>query len=583
MFYKLILKISQSFSRIFVKRTVFFIVALFCYLYSLYTSDFAEMHIQFSFLDFPIFVGEILFSFCMIWMAGYFSGCREGVNFKVVAAIALYFFWVLVKAYLGYKFGGPLALRNAALFYYPVFFFVGYVIFDKNIFTGLFRSVLLVFLFFNLFLLRVNDYFVIAFFMLALGLVLRLRPRIFSLIGILLCMFYVGYSHVLWWNGRSHMVGIGGMVIFLAVYFLFGMLKARWQVKLVGLIFLAVLFLLVLFKFGDINMLRSMTTFYELRKQYQQLDAQIQRQQKGYVLRPLDVQIYHENIRTQKFRSMVSVSHNAKNFSTFTVSVEKPGLIKVPENVVPSILQKSPEKPSQEILQETSQGRFAKNLASTSVSSESPVTQITQPVKTISRSTIGSNQVQVKDNLNVKIKNIDEFFIQPVRKSETTTNSYRSLDIAYNNIFFRVFIWRDMIRDFVQQKAWFWGISFGQPQRSVSMEILDWAKTEWTRDGWITPHNSFVHMIYRGGLVGFVCVIFVFGGLVNMTMRFLKKRSIWGGFLIACLVYWVVVSNFLVFLELPHNAIFFWAFFGMTLAYLDSLENQIYHGKDSAG
>lgn len=38
-------------------------------------------------------------------------------------------------------------------------------------------------------------------------------------------------------------------------------------------------------------------------------------------------------------------------------------------------------------------------------------------------------------------------------------------------------------------------------------------------------------------------------------------------------IYWIVVSNFAVFLELPYNAIPFWSFLGVTAAYCDQLYN----------
>ena len=81
-------------------------------------------------------------------------------------------------------------------------------------------------------------------------------------------------------------------------------------------------------------------------------------------------------------------------------------------------------------------------------------------------------------------------------------NSCTDTSIQWNiikGIVFRLFVWRDMARELVQKRAW-WGFSFGYPQRSRSLEVLRWAIGEWSRDGWITPHNSFFHIIYRAGL-----------------------------------------------------------------------------------
>ena len=152
----------------------------------------------------------------------------------------------------------------------------------------------------------------------------------------------------------------------------------------------------------------------------------------------------------------------------------------------------------------------------------------------------------------------------------------RSLEVNQENIIFRLLIWRDMAHELIEQKAW-WGFSFGHPQRSRSLEVLNMGTGDWSRDGWITPHNSFFHIIYRAGILG----IFLIGVLFFMMRRlagdFFKMNSIEGGLLIGALVYWLVLSNFLVILEFPYNAIIFWTLFGITWAYRDGLQKENRH------
>jgi hypothetical protein len=147
----------------------------------------------------------------------------------------------------------------------------------------------------------------------------------------------------------------------------------------------------------------------------------------------------------------------------------------------------------------------------------------------------------------------------------------RELNLNESNIIFRIFVWRDMARELIEQRAWF-GFSFGHPQRSRSLEVLGWAKTEWARDGWITPHNSFFHVIYRAGILG----VFLLGVLFFMMCGFIKDffnmNSIEGGFLVAGLIYWLVLSNFFVILEFPYDAIIFWSLFGITWSYRKCLK-----------
>ena len=121
--------------------------------------------------------------------------------------------------------------------------------------------------------------------------------------------------------------------------------------------------------------------------------------------------------------------------------------------------------------------------------------------------------------------------------------------------------------DIIKEKIWF-GVSFGKPQRSVSLENSGFAAGEWGRDGWIAPHNAFLNIIYRAGILGvfMVCGIFVF--LFRLIKEFLKKKCIEWMLLISILIYWLALSSSLVVLELPYQSIPFWTLFGMVFAYL---------------
>jgi hypothetical protein len=141
------------------------------------------------------------------------------------------------------------------------------------------------------------------------------------------------------------------------------------------------------------------------------------------------------------------------------------------------------------------------------------------------------------------------------------------LNTAYNNILFRYFIWLDMTEEFVREKPVLFGFSFGRPQRSKSLEILNWGFGDWSRDGWIAPHNSYLHLIYRGGLVGLGLIVVTLLLLVRMLLVFASVRLLTGAWLVSALVFGLVASNFSVFLELPYTAIPFWFLFGLTWAF----------------
>ena len=87
-----------------------FLIGLFSLGYLLFDRRFAELHRQFPFLNFPIFVGEILLFLCVILLVIKKSNIWYYLLFS-------YFGFVLIKALWGYFEWGPLAFRHSALFY----------------------------------------------------------------------------------------------------------------------------------------------------------------------------------------------------------------------------------------------------------------------------------------------------------------------------------------------------------------------------------------------------------------------------------------------------------------------------------
>ena len=71
------------------------------------------------------------------------------------------------------------------------------------------------------------------------------------------------------------------------------------------------------------------------------------------------------------------------------------------------------------------------------------------------------------------------------------------------------------------------------------------------------------HDIYS--VIGLVILIFV--ELIYLVKKFWEMKSIPGILISSILIYFLVLSNFLVILEFPYNAIPFWTLFGMGFAY----------------
>ncbi len=136
------------------------------------------------------------------------------------------------------------------------------------------------------------------------------------------------------------------------------------------------------------------------------------------------------------------------------------------------------------------------------------------------------------------------------------------------NIMFRLFIWRDLIRELVSERAIF-GFGFGKPTRSKSIEILGWGDSEWKRDGWIAVHNSYLHIIYRIGVVGVVFLLLLAFHLLKAICFFVKTQNLNGILLCSMVINWFVAANFLLIFEVPYTAIPMWCIVGVTAHYYD--------------
>lgn len=506
-----------------IKRIVLFLVGIFCYLYSLFAADFAELHINIPPLDFPIFAGEILLSVSILLLI--VAYCNDSLNSLQGRqwVIIFYVFWLLSKALAGYLSGGPLALRNAALFYYPLFALIGYMVFEPRFFNAFVKLGLFIFVSGNFLLAPVHDYYMIPYAMLVTGLGLSLEKLWLKLLGFGIVIFQFMMVNVLWGSSRSHVLGVVLWAAFLLIYFLFGLVQLKARVKVGGVVILGGIFVLCTFQFADPNSIKSMLALDNIRDQFQQFDQEIAMKRKDFKAETLSPNIYNDNPDIA-IRPLFAREDNKK--------------------------QESPLSPGEHLPDEPDKNSTANVAFVEGKGAASPhIEESAEPLAAAENASYGIMNRQPS----------------------------RNIEVALNNIVFRLFIWRDMLEDLKEHRAWVRGMGFGHPQRSPSIEILGLATNEWRRDGWITPHNSFLHMIYRGGVVGVAMIVALLAGLGNLTVRLLRLKSVWGGLLLASLFYWIGLANFLVVLEFPYNAIPFWALLGMTWAYAENLERRKGH------
>jgi len=439
----------------------------YCLLASIFFSYFAQKHVTFDFVPFPIFVGEIVMFICFLLLVCIDMG-GHAINRRTKILLSIYFGWVGIRALINYHYDGPLTCRNAALFYYPIFAVFAYCFYKK---ARIPRKMLMSLAFLAagiLFLKMMVFWYWWTYFILLVIAVWNTKSVKWRWLGwfFLVCILLLGKEY-LYKGPRAHVVSVFGSVVFLVVYFGFLLAKQRKYLVLSGLLVSLFVFIMGIFFFSDRRDIDSVIYIKEMISTYKMFDKRIQESKETYVPAKIKVQLYNPK--------------------------------------------EPPSSPS--------------------------ITQV------------------------ASIKNVVQC---RMREGQT-------FDLDEGDIMFRLFVWRDMACELIEKRAW-WGFSFGHPQRSRSLEVLGWASLEWSRDGWIAPHNSFFHIIYRAGILGIGLVGGIFFMIGKLIKDFFNMNSVGGGLLVGVLIYWLILSNFFVILEFPYNAIIFWSLFGIAMEYRSRLK-----------
>ena len=476
--------------------------------YSVFTSTFAELHITFSFLPFPVFIGEILLFLCVVLLC-FKKEELIAISWGWRCALVVYIIFLLIKTFHGYLTLGPLACRTAALFYYPLFAVFGYVFYHRALFNKPVMIIMTVVFLAGVMFRYFNPYFFVSYLLLFWAVLINMERGKFIIPKIICVILSLIHSHYLFFVGsRSHVLASVGVFIFL-LCFIFSIHRLAGKYKLMIIIAAAMGFFAVLNQHADKNSIESLMNPRHVIQQYRKYDAVIQSKKINFQSQVIEPRIFNKDY----MKMSKKIARRLDLYKEDSASNKTAELLLIEGNAVEDI---------------TSEDEGNIKLH-TEAQQDGMTTQITE-----------------------------------------AHLEGRNLDVAYVNILFRLFIWRDMIEEFIVMKP-LWGINFGKPQRSSSLEVLCWAETEWERDGWITPHNSSLHVIYRAGIWGGIFIFGFFTFFVVMMRDLIRLRSLTGGILLSVFVYWIILANFLVILEFPHYAIPFWTLLGLTGAYRNTL------------
>jgi len=548
---------------------VFGLLFLFSLGYSIYWRDFAEIHLSLPFLDFPIFIGEMLLAVCLTYLAIKWTTEKSWKEpWKMM--VGVYLLWILVKAMAGYLTHGPLSFRNAALFYYPLFIVVGYEIYNRRFFKQpnlILGGILLLVL---VFIYKQFSYYTVSYFLIGICLILAVKNKFLRglFLVLLLVLFPINNFFI---GGRAYFVGVCAVLVFLYFYCIFFLLRNR-KMRLVVSILSIVLFVIGVKCFGNKNKIKSLLTPSTVWSNYQAAELRYQEKLKGFKFMELTPQLYKPEAKNliEKFQTGSADRRFEESFIKKIDSFKK-DLNSNPES---SIDERSLKLNEQKV------NELKKKLADISIDVASKVKtkgdNYKQEISIQGRQEINEAFKDFEKNLTEETggqSNVDPKIREGIADLEKTFEaSYREIflnkdiQVEYENMIFRIFIWRDMIEELIQDRGWF-GINWGKPQRSKRIEVSKMAFGEWSRDGWITPHDSWLHYIYRGGFIGLVFIIFNLFVFIKTVKYFILNRSVIGVLLCTIILYWFTIANFLVTFELPYNAIPVWTFLGMMLAY----------------
>lgn len=425
--------------------------------------NFAEISVQFSFLDFPVFIGEFVLALCLVFLIIRTILANTKPNYWH-GVVFLYALFILTKAFFGYKQWGPLALRDAALFYYVMFAVVGFVSYRKEMFSGWMTFIFYAALFWLSFDGKQHEHWVFPRLFIGLALAWRISDRrwgLFMAMGILLTTPYQYFLEA----SRALFLGNFVAVVFLSMAVPW-IVPEKFRLKiLASTVVLASLLGAYSFCFSNSSQVKGLFATKELNTILMEARESIRVKQATF--QPADLgrpKVYNPNT-TMTVETKTQPEHNLENISP------------------------------------------------------------------------------------------------PDERGKVSSSS----GMKHGNSAFRIFIWEDARDELLTNKPVF-GFDFGKPFRSPKIEMVRWALDEWTRDGWIAMHNSYLNIVFRAGLVGVVLICVLVWFYAWAVRMFIRSRSLAGLLLCASLLVPLVAAFFSVTLELPYSAIPIWTLFGMMLA-----------------
>jgi hypothetical protein len=257
------------------------LIGLFSLGYCLFSTAFAETRLNLPFLNFPIFVGEILFLLCLILLFIKWRISRQKLNIWHYLGF-FYFAFVLLKASLGYFKWGPLALRHSALFYYPLFAIFGGNFYRRDFFDNkkvLFLILLLVVILkFTLF----YHYFLLTCSILTFILIRAYPYKVLRNIFICALLIFIPYN-LLFYSARTIFVGNLAVGIYMAASLPFILrIKVKKFQRIIIALFAITFILFGALRLADSNAVKSLVNLKPMLNLYNEFNKEMREKEKYF-------------------------------------------------------------------------------------------------------------------------------------------------------------------------------------------------------------------------------------------------------------------------------------------------------------
>ena len=598
-----------------------FLIGTVSLVYSLFERRFAELHISLPFLNFPIFIGEILVFICFFLFVskGIITYRKSSIKLKPITTflkqnwryllLLIYFGFVLIKAFHGYFKWGPLAFRHAALFYYPIFAIFCYSFYKRKIFDKRIILSLVIISILAVKFVYLHIYFLVTFFFLSVILIKaypdKFRRYLFYLV-LLAITPYVSFFRTARTMLVSNMAAIAYVLILLLI-----ILNIKKIHKLTLCVFLLLFIFIMISTKTAQNDLRSLYDFKKFIASYNNFHNLILTKKDSFEAEEVKyVKLYNPEVKSTQSTDedaqlkLMEIQFRKKELELESRIREKEDEIKgarlnLSEREIQMAKVSQPQEMKPEIQESQNEIKEVQLQAKENQTQIEDPQPINLPEREIQMAKVSQPQemkpevqeVQIqkeKDKLRIELielksqkkklqSQLETLRLEKIKKTQSQEEVgdqiqqkpvSGDLGTAYASSLFRIFIWEDILIQLKQEKP-ILGFDFGKPFRSKNIEILGIASGDWKREGWISIHNGYLNIIYRAGIIGFLCILTIFVILFRMMKISINLKSITGVLLCGILINWLVAANFLEILELPYTAVPFWSLFGVTLAFFN--------------